>query len=281
MESDLIDWLRSRLPAHPCLRLGVGDDAAVLQLGAGAPCVMTTDIISDRIDFVLADVALALPRHGGLTLAQELYEGMLPLATRHDVAVAGGDTHAWDGPLLISITAVGEVLPGGPLRRDAARPGDDLLVTGTLGGSILGRHLDFEPRVREALLLSERYALHAGIDISDGLAIDAARLAAASACGVAIDLARVPVSDAARTLARNARDDDRTALDHALADGEDFELLLAVSRQTADQILADRPLDLPLTRIGQCVQTPGLWQRGRDGQLRSLPPTGYEHPLTP
>ena len=89
----------------------------------------------------------------------------------------------------------------GPLTRSGARPGDRLLVTGALGGSILGRHLRVEPRVREALLLHERYELHAGMDISDGLALDASRLAAASGCGVALDLAAIPISADALRLA--------------------------------------------------------------------------------
>ncbi len=92
-------------------------------------------------------VALALPRQGGMELAVALYEGMLPLAEQYDLAIAGGDTNSWDGPLAISITLLGDVTGRGPLCRGGARPGDRILVTGSFGGSILGRHLDFEPRV--------------------------------------------------------------------------------------------------------------------------------------
>jgi len=77
----------------------------------------------------------------------------LPLAEKYDVAIAGGDTNSWDGPLAVSITLLGAVTDRGPLCRNGAKPGDRILVTGSFGGSILGRHLDFEPRVREALEL--------------------------------------------------------------------------------------------------------------------------------
>jgi thiamine-monophosphate kinase len=306
MESDLIAWLRAELPPHPCLRLGIGDDAALVQLGSGSDCVVTVDIISDQVDFRLdqiddprrvghkalgvnlsdlaamaaipraAVVGLALPRQTALALAKSLYRGILPLAARFDMAIAGGDTHVWDGPLLVSITAIGAVGPQGLLRRQGAKPGDQLLVTGQLGGSLLGRHLDLEPRVREALLLNDRYDLHAAIDISDGLAIDLARLADASECGAVIELAQVPVSPAAKQLAATPGD-ARTPLEHALSDGEDFELLLAVPQATAERLVAEQPLEVPLTRIGQCITQPGLWQQDAGGQRRPLPPVGFVH----
>jgi thiamine-monophosphate kinase len=306
MESDLIAWLRAELPPHPCLRLGIGDDAALVQLGSGSDCVVTVDIISDQVDFRLdqiddprrvghkalgvnlsdlaamaaipraAVVGLALPRQTALALAKSLYRGILPLAARFDMAIAGGDTHVWDGPLLVSITAIGAVGPHGLLRRQGAKPGDQLLVTGQLGGSLLGRHLDLEPRVREALLLNDRYDLHAAIDISDGLAIDLARLADASECGAVIELAQVPVSPAAKQLAATPGD-ARTPLEHALSDGEDFELLLAVPQATAERLVAEQPLEVPLTRIGQCITQPGLWQQDAGGQRRPLPPVGFVH----
>ncbi len=287
MESDLIAWLREELPPHSCLRLGIGDDAALVQLGSGSDCVVTVDIISDQVDFHLdqiddprrvghkalgvnlsdlaamaaipraAVVGLALPRQTALALAKSLYRGILPLAERFDMAIAGGDTHVWDGPLLVSITAIGAVGPHGLLYRQGAKPGDQLLVTGQLGGSLLGRHLDLEPRVREALLLNDRYDLDAAIDISDGLAIDLARLAEASECGAVIDLAQVPVSPAAEQLAATPGD-GRTPLEHALSDGEDFELLLAVPQVTAERLMAEQPLEVPLTRIGQCTTQRGL-----------------------
>ncbi len=111
----------------------------------------------------------------------------------------------------------------GPLCRSGARPGDRIVVTGSFGGSILGRHLDFEPRVREALALHARYELHAGIDVSDGLSLDLAHILEESRCGAVLDADAVPIAADARRLAEKLADGS-TPLDHALGDGEDFEL---------------------------------------------------------
>lgn len=304
METEFIAWLREQLPPHPCLKLGAGDDTALLNLG-GPECLITVDMITDQVDFHLeqadpasigrkalavnlsdiaamagrplaAVVALALPRAGALELAKQIYLGMLPLAQRYHVAIAGGDTNCWDGPLAISVTLLGGVSARGPLRRDGARPGDWLLVTGEFGGSILGRHFDFDPRVEEALLLNERYELHAGMDVSDGLSLDVSRLAAASGCGAAIRLDAVPISRAAEALAARGLD-ERSALEHALGDGEDFELILAVAPDEARRMLQDQPLGVPLTAIGEFVAEPGLWQFDAAGGRSPLSPSGWIH----
>jgi thiamine-monophosphate kinase len=307
MELTFIDWLRRNLPDSPRLRVGIGDDAAVLTWTEGTDMVMTTDAVTDQVDFVLTEVepglighkalgvnlsdlaamaaepvaavvGLILPRSGGngrdaLQLAIELYRGMLPLAEEFHIVIAGGDTNTWDGPLAISVTAIGRATARGPLLRSGAQVGDHVLVTGALGGSILGRHLQVEPRIREALLLNERYKLHAGMDISDGLSLDASRLAAASGCGIALDLAAIPIAaDALRVAAKTGKQ----PLDHALGDGEDFELLLTAPADVAEQIVRDQPLGTPITHIGHCVAKPGLW-RTDNGELKVLPQTGYQH----
>jgi thiamine-monophosphate kinase len=303
MEAEFLTWLRGRLPPHPRLRLGVGDDAAILQLAQDARCVVTSDMLNDGVDFLwdqcdgplagrkslavnLSDLAamaarplaavvsLALPRRNALEVACQLYEGLLPLAAEFGVAIAGGDTNVWDGPLAISITAIGELTERGPLLRAGARPGDAILVTGRLGGSLLGRHFRFTPRVHEALLLNERYGLHAGIDISDGLSLDLSRLAQESGCGALLDLAAVPIHDDAYRL---AADDGATPCEHALGDGEDFELILAVPPEEAKRLLADQPLNVPLTRIGSFIAEAGLYSAEADERRRPLPPRGYEH----
>jgi thiamine-monophosphate kinase len=305
MENEFVAWLRERLPPHPLLRLGPGDDAAVLRTAGIDECVVTVDLLTDHVDFELAEadparvgrkalavnlsdlaamasrpmaavVAVALPRRGAWDLAVALYEGMLPLAERYEVAIAGGDTNTWDGPLVLSVTLLGQVTGRGPLRRSGAKPGDRILVTGALGGSILGRHFDFEPRVHEAILLNERYELHAGIDVSDGLSLDLARLVRASGCGAIVQVDAVPIHEAARRLAAQAADGS-TPLGHALGDGEDFELVLAVPAAEAQRMLAEQPLGVPLSAIGEIVAEPGLWQREGDGPPRPLAAKGWEH----
>jgi thiamine-monophosphate kinase len=305
MEQQFIAWLRERLPAHPLLRLGPGDDAAVLRMAGVDECVITVDLLTDQVDFRLAEVdprrvgrkalavnlsdlaamaarplaavlAVALPRRGGRELAVQLYEGLLPLAEKYDLAIAGGDTNSWDGPLVITATLMGQVTPRGPLRRRGAVPGDRVMVTGAFGGSILGRHFDFEPRIHEALLLNDRYQLHAGMDVSDGLAIDLARLVRESNVGAVVETDHVPIHADARQMAQDPND-RRTPLQHALGDGEDFELLLAVPPGEARRLLADQPLEAPVTDIGEFTAEAGLWQRTTGGPLRPLTPTGWEH----
>jgi thiamine-monophosphate kinase len=307
MERDLVRWFCEQIPSHPRVLIGLGDDAAVLQITERANLVATSDMIMDGIDFelgrheperigrkalainlsdlaamaakpVAALVSLALPRTGGEALAKALYEGMLPLAEQFDCPIAGGDTNSWDGPLVISVTALGEVPSDRRWRRSGAQPGDTILVTGSFGGSILGNHFDFAPRVVEALWLAENAKIHAAIDVSDGLSLDLARLCEASGCGAAIDLAGIPVSPAASELARQ-KNDGSTPLDHALADGEDFELILAVPVETAKTLLSHQPIASPLSMIGSFIAQPGLQALGQDLKFNPLPPRGYEHRL--
>jgi thiamine-monophosphate kinase len=307
MERQFISWLRRRLPPHPLLRLGPGDDAAVLNMAGVDGCVLTVDMLTDHVDFHLAEVdprqvgrkalavnlsdlaamaceplacviALALPRQGGMELAVAIYEGLLPLADQFDLAIAGGDTNSWDGPLAISVTMLGATTSRGPLCRSGAKPGDRIIVTGEFGGSILGRHLDFQPRVREALALHARYDLHAGIDVSDGLSLDLARLLEESHCGAVLRTEAVPIAADARQLAATLADGS-TPLDHALSDGEDFELILAVPPEDARRMIAEQPLGATLTDIGQIEAPPGLWIEDAEGRRCPLQPRGWEHHL--
>ena len=307
METEFIAWLLSRLPADQRLEVPPGDDAAVLRPPALRRTVVTVDMLMEGTDFILgpdcsartighkalavslsdlaamgarpeaAVVAVALPRHGGDTLGREIEVGIEALAAEHGVTLAGGDTNAWDGPLVISTTAIGSVRPGAAWRRDGARVGDVLVVTGAFGGSLLGRHLAVAPRVREALFIAEHFTVHAAIDCSDGLSLDLARMMAASGtCGV-VRLADVPIhADALRRAAR----DGGTALEHALGDGEDFELILAMPPEAARALVAaagTAPLDLPITVIGTVVAGTGLVAEAADGVRSPLEPRGYIH----
>jgi thiamine-monophosphate kinase len=313
MELEFIRWLREHVPPDPRATLGLRDDAALLSLSGNPNIVVTTDLLTDRVDFrvgtddlrrigrqalganlsdlaamaarpLAAFISVALPHNGTkgispLEMAIGLYGGLIPLAREYDIAIAGGDTNTYDGPLVISITAIGQPQNCGVLTRSSGRPGDWLLVTGSLGGSFLGHMFDFTPRVHEAILLHERYQLSAGIDISDGLALDASRLAEASDCGALLFLDRVPISPDAIELAMQdgAKNRDTAALGHALGDGQDFELLFAVSPTKAQAILHDRPVDCQLTHIGELIAEPGLWQKEPNGRRSPLKATGWRH----
>ena len=304
MELEFIEWLRERTGDHASLPLGLRDDAAILRLADSGHLVLTSDLLTEGVHFQLetctprqighkalavnlSDLAamaarpvtalssIALPREQAPQLARDIYDGLLSHGAEFDVTLAVGDRNCWAGPLVMSVTLVGQLTPRGALTRGGAKPGDQLLVTGHLGGSIAGKHLSFTPRVREALFLNDRYTLHAGMDISDGLALDAMRMARQSQCGIVLDLRSIPISSDAMSLAGN--DNSRTALERALSDGEDFELLLAVSADEAERILADQPLKIPITRVGECITREGLWQRATDGSVSALSPRGYEH----
>ena len=307
MERDFVDWLRDTLPRHPLLKLGVGDDAAVLATGDAAGMVVTTDLLADGAHFLseetdaqligrkclaanLSDlaamaadpqavvVALLLPRTGAGgkdtgALARRLLQGMLPLAVEFGVAIAGGDTNVWDGRLAVSVTAIGAQHRRGSLSRAGAKVGDRLLVTGDLGGSLEGHHLAFTPRLNEARQLHDQFQLHAGMDITDGLAVDLDRLCKASGVGAVLRGDHIPTSPAAERLALAAGTDPMT---HALTDGEDFELLLAVPLDSAGKIIQQQPLACGVTDIGEIVDD-GIWLEDASGNRKPLAPDGYLH----
>jgi thiamine-monophosphate kinase len=309
-ELDLVADLLARLPADIRLEVPPGDDAAVLRPPAQRRTVVTVDMLMEGTDFVLgpdcpgeavghkalavslsdlaamgsrpeaAVVAVALPRQAGGPLAEAIQSGIAAIAAEHHVALAGGDTNAWDGPLVISTTAIGSVPPGGAWRRDGARTGDLLVATGRFGGSLLGRHLAVVPRCREALAIAEAFTVHAAIDVSDGLSLDLARLMRASGTAAVVDLAAVPVHPDAVIMAARPGD-GRSPLEHALGDGEDFELLLALPADEARRLVAAAgrpPLELPLSIIGEVVAGAGLFTSEAAGR-RPLPATGYLHDL--
>jgi len=164
--------------------------------------------------------------------------------------------------------------PRGPVRRSGARPGDTICVSGPLGGSLAGRHLTFTPRIELASRLVLDPGLHAMMDISDGLALDLFRLCAASGCDAEMSAGQLEqvISDAARSLSAQ---DGRAPLDHALSDGEDFELLIAAGRELDHQ-------DYGLTPIGQVTpradaNRSSLVMCDPDGRKETIEPRGYEH----
>jgi thiamine-monophosphate kinase len=308
MELDFVSRLIARIPGDPRLEVPPGDDAAVLRPPAERRTVVTVDMLMEGIDFILGSdcspqqvghkalavnlsdlaamaarpeavvAAVALPRRGGDAIGRGLLDGIMACAAAYGATLAGGDTNAWDGPLVISITALGSVLPGRAWRRDGARPGDLLVVSGACGGSLLGRHLAVAPRCREALAIAGRFDVHAAIDISDGLSLDLARMMDASGVAAVLDLASIPIhADATRMAA--CPGDERSPLDHALGDGEDFELLLSLPAPEARRLVAEGHglTGTPFTIIGEVVAGRGLSARAADGATAPLAVRGYEH----
>jgi thiamine-monophosphate kinase len=304
-EFDFISWLRSRTPGGPRVLVGPGDDTAVLAPGSRQQLV-TVDMLMDGTDFILKEcgaraagrkamavnlsdiaamaggptaavVSVALPRSGGRSLGEELYHGLREMADAFGVPIVGGDTNTWDHPLVISVTVLGEATERGPVLRSGAKPGDWLLVTGPLGGSIRGKHLNFTPRVREALAFHEHAELHALIDISDGLAADLNHILEESRCGAVLDTAAIPISPDAIELSRTS---GKSPLQHAFGDGEDFELIAAVAPADGERLLKHQPIPgLTLVKIGECIES-GLWL-AEAGRRTPLAPSGWVHEMVP
>ncbi|MFH1024880.1 MAG: thiamine-phosphate kinase [Planctomycetota bacterium] len=289
-------WLAEFPVPRGDVLVGVGDDAACLRF-SGENLLMTTDQVMDGVHFdatrdspiligrkamarSLSDIAamggtpthavvtMALPRGTKRWFLEQLYYGMDRIARRFQTAIVGGDTGSWRGRLLLTTTVIGTHEGRTPVLRSGAAPGDVLLVTGPLGGSRLGHHLTFMPRVREARTLLRSYTIHAMMDISDGLLLDLARMLAPARLGAVLREADIPVSaDAARA----ARRSGRSALTHALTDGEDYEILLALPPREAGRLLRRPPYRPAPVAIGIVSE----------GEFSLLKPNGRKTPLSP
>lgn len=291
-ELGLIRQIRRWVPPLPPSVLGIGDDAAAVPYDRRRKLLLAVDSLVENVDFrrrrtapesvgrkalavnlsdlaamggspLYALVSLGLPPGLKADYVERFYRGLSRLARRWKTAVVGGDISRSE-VFFASVTVAGWAEHGKIARRSGARPGDWILVTGSLGGSISGKHLTFIPRIDEARILLSRFRVHAMIDVSDGLIQDLKHILEASSRGARIDLDAVPVSRAAR-LRATAR---RSALEAALSDGEDFELLFTVSPAQGKKILSLKRLgDTPVTRIGTVTRERGLWLETKSGKI--------------
>ena len=194
-----------------------------------------------------------------------------------DVSIIGGDTVRHAGGLVISVSVTGLLLPAfknpAGWRMDGAKEGDCIVVTGPLGGSLAGHHLRFEPRLHLAKAIQERVNVNAATDISDSLSIDLTHVLQQSKVGAELQEDQIPVNNASRV---RSPDTSRTPLQHALYDGEDFELLLSMTEQTLTQLVNDKSFQFQLHSIGRIVsEHPGKIISSQSG--REIRPIGYEH----
>jgi thiamine-monophosphate kinase len=300
-EFAFIDWVRQQQSSADGVMVGIGDDCAVLNPRPN-PTLVTTDMLMEGSCFILdeagpyrvgrkamavnlsdiaamagtprtAFVSLGIPRNMSFETLKELYRGMKSMADEFGVTISGGDTNTWKEPLTISVTLLGEAGPSGAVLRSGAKLGDIVMVTGQFGGSILGHHLDFKPRVRLASWLTAQVALHSMIDVSDGLAKDLHRILEASGVGAELDAEAIPVSLAAHECSKL---DGKSPLEHALGDGEDFELIFTVSPEDSAKLGSlTSPEGIPLRAIGKIVES-GFWLTDK-GNKEALKPMGYEH----
>jgi thiamine-monophosphate kinase len=306
-EFELIRKLTRSLPANSTVVTGAGDDCAVLDIGLPDRLLLfKTDAVVEGIHFAadappekighkalarcLSDIAamggsptaalvtLALPDRFDPVFVEAIYAGMNALAVKHEVAIAGGETTRNPERLLISIALLGFVPRGKAVLRSGARAGDAIFVTGELGGSLSGRHLEFEPRLAEARWLANHFSIHAMIDLSDGLGGDLRHILKASGVGAELLTSSIPVSRAAKLAARSGAK-AKPAIVAALSDGEDFELLFTVGSPDAVPLLDAWKKEFPevrLTCVGKIIAGEGITIRDKQG-ARPLTIQGYEH----
>jgi len=270
-EDALIRKITQNLSTQPEIITGVGDDCAVIAKHSTEHTLLKTDTIVESVHFlpeedpqrvgwkaaarVVSDfaamggkpeallVTIILPPETELEWVEKLYLGLNAVADKFNCSIVGGETSstASGSPKVVSISGTGTVEPHHLTLRSEAKPDDLIYVTGKLGGSIQGKHLDFTPRVKEANWLVTHCKPSAMMDLSDGIAKDLPRLAKQSQCGFDIYLENLPLNT------------DCT-IDQALNDGEDYELLFSIPNEKQEQLITewDRLFgNLKLTHIGQ------------------------------
>ncbi|HTY89153.1 MAG TPA: thiamine-phosphate kinase [Candidatus Acidoferrum sp.] len=306
-EFELIARLTRTLPADSTVVAGAGDDCAVLEIGLPDRWLLfKTDAVVEGIHFTadtapekighkalgrcLSDIAamagtptaalvtIALPQGFEVKFVEAIYSGLNALARKHSVSVVGGETTANPERLWLSVALLGFVPRGQAVRRAGAEAGDAIFVTGELGGSLAGKHLEFEPRLAEARWLAEHFPLHAMIDLSDGLAGDLRHILKASRVGAELLKSAIPVSRTARQRAKTGSS-AKPAFVAALTDGEDFELLFTVPGAEAVKLLDAWKRQFPKLRlscIGKITAAGGLAIRDRTG-VQPFTQDGYVH----
>jgi thiamine-monophosphate kinase len=291
-EDHLVAELTRSLRFNSRVKIGPGDDCAVVKFGKRWQ-LLKTECVVEGIHFwkespaiwvgwkalcrAISDVAamggkpmdalvtIAVAPQARLRWLRGVYSGLRKAAQRYEVNLVGGETSRSPGPVFISVALTGIVEKRRALLRSGGNPGDSLYVTGQLGGSIRGKHLRFEPRLAEALWLADHFAINAMIDLSDGLGSDLPRLAKASNTAFEIDPERLPLNKGC-------------SIEQAISDGEDYELLFAVSPEIApalEQRWTRKFPTLALTQIGRLTELKR--QKLNASGLDRVTDSGYDH----
>ncbi len=274
---------------------GIGDDAAVVNFGKGKFLLFTTDMLLEDVHFrrqqppaqighkalacSISDIAamgglpkyalvsIGLPKDLKISFVEKIYQGIKQTAKGFGVEIIGGDTNCFE-KIIIDVFLCGEVKRRELLLRSGAKKGDYIFLTGRLGGSGSGRHLQFTPRVKEAQFLVKNFSLNSMIDISDGLLQDLTHILTSSRAGAILFADKIPLAA------------DATSLKDAYYDGEDFELLFTLSKPQAKELIARWPFKaaVPLSCIGEIVDRKfGLKVKDKKGKIRRVKISGYQH----
>lgn len=305
-EFDLIRRIAGQAKqTHPLIRVGPGDDCAIIgelaisidatienvhfrrdwlsaeEIGWRATSAALSDLAAVAAEPIAVLITLALPQNDAVDFAEPLMRGAIAAAGAVGASLAGGDV-ASSETLMIDVVAVGKAVA--PILRSGAKPGDVVWVTGELGGSAAAvaalsngatpndraraRYARPHPRTREALWLRDRGALHAMIDLSDGLYGDLQHIAAAAGCGIVVDQNAIPIH-------ANAGANH----EHAVTGGEDYELAFTAADGAVEPLQREftARFSLPITRVGEVIVGSGLHERLPDGTLQAVTARGYQH----
>jgi len=307
-EFALIDWIKQQqgtTASH--IKTSIGDDMAVIANGQH-DLLVTCDMLLEGVHFDLsvvsvaavgykamacslsdvaamgatpvgAVVAVALPKTLSLDDAKALHKGLTDASLKYHCPLIGGDTTSWDQPLAINVTMLANHRADKAILRSGAKAGDAIMVTGTLGGSIKEKHVNFTPRLAESQFIQDKITIHAMCDISDGLSSDLNHLCTESNVSSLLDETSIPLSHEAKK--------QRNPIEGALNDGEDFELLFTCSPNDADKLMQLWPdyFKCKLTNIGQIFASDAPLMNNhiiaiRDnltGDITPITPKGYQH----
>jgi thiamine-monophosphate kinase len=294
-EFDWINWVLTQQKTSPLVQRPAGDDLAALHWPQDELLLVGVDQVLEGVHFdravhsprqigikamnrnlsdcaamgclpAAAVASVALPSDMTMEQIKELYLGMKQAGDVYYCPIVGGDTGSWDGPLALTVTILGRSAGVTPVGRDGDRPGDGIYVTGPLGGSLLGRHMTFEPRVHLGRQLAQYAHLTSMIDLSDGLSRDLRHICTQSGTGAILDADKIPIHPDAHALSQS---NGRSPLEHALHDGEDYELLFTTGT-------AIPPAGI---KIGTVTESKELLLI-QNGRTVPLPPKGWEHNIS-